>query len=128
MTTNVLAIDLGASSGRAILCSFDGEKIELNELHRFDNNPVEVNGTLFWDTPRLMEEIKQGILNAKNVSDFVSLGIDTWGVDFGLINSGKKLMESPVHYRDNRTKGMVEKVSKHCFNYPTPGTYNKAME
>lgn len=110
MTTNVLAIDLGASSGRAILCSFDGKKIELNEVHRFDNNSIQVNGTLFWDTSHLMEEIIQGILNAHKVCDFMSLGVDTWGVDFGLVSSAKKLIEPPVHYRDNRTRGMVEKV------------------
>jgi len=112
MTTNVLVIDIGASSGRVILCSFDGEKIELNELHRFENNAVLVNGTLFWDTFHLLHEIKQGIIKAQKICNFVSLGIDTWGVDFGLVSSENNLLETPVHYRDKRTKGMVEEVFK----------------
>lgn len=108
MTKRVLAIDFGASSGRAILGSFDGEKITLKEVHRFSNDPVKVGGTVYWDVLRLFHEIKQGIIKANAEGGFDSIGIDTWGVDFGLIDSEGKLLENPVHYRDLRTKGLVE--------------------
>lgn len=108
MIKRVLAIDFGASGGRAILGSFDGEKITLEEVHRFTNDPVTVNGTVYWDVLRLFHEIKQGIIKANAAGGFDSVGIDTWGVDFGLIDGEGKLMENPVHYRDLRTKGLVE--------------------
>lgn len=108
MTKRILAIDFGASSGRAILGSFDGERLSLKEVHRFTNDPVTVNGTVYWDVLRLYHEIKQGIIKAKAEGDFDSIGIDTWGVDFGLIDSEGKLLENPIHYRDLRTKGLVE--------------------
>ncbi len=106
----VLAFDFGASSGRAIAGSFDGKKITLEEIHRFSNDPVNVNGTIYWDVLRLFHEIKQGILKAKNSGGFDSVGIDTWGVDFGLIDKYGQLLENPVHYRDLRTKNMIEKA------------------
>ncbi len=108
MKKRILAIDFGASSGRAILGTFDGEKITLKEVHRFSNDPVTVNGTVYWDVLRLYHEIKQGIIKAKAEGGFDSLGIDTWGVDFGLIDSEGRLLENPIHYRDLRTKGLVE--------------------
>ena len=86
MDKRVLAIDFGASSGRAILGKFDGEKITLEEVHRFSNDPVKVGKTMYWDVLRLFYNIKQGIINAKNAGGFDSIGIDTWGVDFGLID------------------------------------------
>ena len=106
-----LAFDFGASSGRAILGTFDGNKIELTEIHRFLNEPVEINGTLYWDSLRLFHELKQGLLKAQNAghTDIVSIGIDTWGVDFGLIDKNGDIIGSPVHYRDNRTNGAMEK-------------------
>ncbi len=107
----VLAIDLGASSGRAILGSFDGKQITLQELHRFTNEPVMVGNTLYWDVLRLLYEIKQGIAKAAQIG-FDSLGIDTWGVDFGLIDSDGAMIENPVHYRDSRTSGMLEESFK----------------
>ncbi len=109
----VLAFDFGASSGRAILGIFDGEKIELQEVHRFSNDPVKINGTVYWDVQRLFFEIKQGILKAKEAGGFDSIGIDTWGVDFGLIRKDGTLVENPVHYRDARNDGMVEKATKY---------------
>lgn len=105
----VLAFDFGASSGRAMIGSFDGEKIELEEIHRFSNDPVIVNGTMYWDILRLFHEIKQGLIKAKHHGGFESLAIDTWGVDFGLLDEEGRLLENPIHYRDNRTKGMIEK-------------------
>ncbi len=108
----VLAFDFGASSGRAILGALDNGRITLNEVHRFTNDPVKVNGTLYWDTLRLFYEIKQGIIKAKLAGGFDSIGIDTWGVDFGLIDEHGCLLENPVHYRDARTKGMIEELFK----------------
>ena len=109
----VLAFDFGASSGRAILGIFDGEKIELQEVHRFSNDPVKINGTVYWDVQRLFFEIKQGILKAKEAGGFDSIGIDTWGVDFGLLRKDGTLVENPVHYRDARNDGMVEKATEY---------------
>lgn len=110
MTKRVLAFDFGASSGRAIIGCFDGDKITLEEVHRFSNDPVSVGGTVYWDVLRLFYEIKQGIVKAKIAGGFDSIGIDTWGVDFGLIDSEGKLMENPVHYRDARTVGLVDEA------------------
>lgn len=112
MTKRVLAFDFGASSGRAIIGCFDGDKITLEEVHRFSNDPVSVGGTVYWDVLRLFYEIKQGIIKAKIAGGFDSIGIDTWGVDFGLIDSEGKLMENPVHYRDARTAGLVDEAFK----------------
>lgn len=113
MTKRVLAFDFGASSGRAIVGVFDGDKIELREVHRFSNDPVTINGTVYWDVQRLFFEIKQGILKAKEDGGFDSIGIDTWGVDFGLLRKDGTLIENPIHYRDKRNDGMVEKAKKY---------------
>ena len=113
MIKRVLAFDFGASSGRAIVGVFDGEKIELREVHRFSNDPVKINGTVYWDVQRLFYEIKQGILKAKEDGGFDSIGIDTWGVDFGLLRKDGTLIENPVHYRDARNDGMVEAAQKY---------------
>ena len=113
MKKRVLAFDFGASSGRAIVGVFDGNKIELREVHRFSNDPVKINGTFYWDVQRLFFEIKQGILKAKEDGGFDSIGIDTWGVDFGLLRKDGTLVENPVHYRDARNDGMVELAKKY---------------
>lgn len=112
MTKRVLAFDFGASSGRAIIGSFNGEKITLQEVHRFSNDPVSVGGTVYWDALRLFHEIKQGIIKARLAGGFESIGIDTWGVDFGLIDAEGRLMENPIHYRDARTVGLVDEAFK----------------
>lgn len=107
-TRNYLAFDLGAESGRGLLGRFDGQCLKLEEGHRFPNGPVRMLDTLYWDLPRLFAEIKtalaQGVARA---GDVVSVGIDTWGVDFGLIGRGETLLGNPVHYRDARTDGML---------------------
>lgn len=118
----VLAIDFGASSGRAIVGSFDGEKITLNEVHRFSNDPVKVGDTVYWDVLRLFHEIKQGVIMAKQLGSFDSIGIDTWGVDFGLLDKYGCLLENPVHYRDERTKGLIEECAKTVPNDEFYGT------
>lgn len=108
----VLAFDFGASSGRAIIGTFDGGKLSLREVHRFSNDPVSFNGTVYWDVLRLFHEIKQGILKAKAAGGFDSIGIDTWGVDFGLLDKDGRLLENPIHYRDKRTAGVMDE----CFS------------
>lgn len=104
-----MAFDFGASGGRAMCGTYDGNTIQIEELHRFSNDPVIINGTMYWDVVRLFFEIKQGLLASKKCGKIDSLGIDTWGVDFGLIDKDGYLLENPVHYRDNRVAGMVEK-------------------
>ena len=112
MSKRVLAFDFGASSGRAILGAYADGKIELKEIHRFSNDPVEINGTLYWDVLRLFHEIKQGITKAVHEGGFDAIGIDTWGVDFGLVDEKGRLLANPVHYRDERTEGMMEEAFK----------------
>ena len=106
----VLSFDFGASSGRAMLASFENGKIEMREIHRFSNDPVTVNGRMYWDVLRLFFEIKTGITKAVNAGGFDAIGIDTWGVDFGLINKKGELIGNPFHYRDQRTKEIPERI------------------
>ena len=102
---NVLAIDFGASSGRAVIGSFDGTVIKLTEIHRFSNDPVILGKTMYWDFLRLFHEIKQSLIKSKKYGEIDRIAIDTWGVDFGLIDKSGRLLENPVHYRDSRTAG-----------------------
>lgn len=111
-TRQVLAFDFGGGSGRAILGSLSDGTLHMEEAYRFSNDPVILNGTMYWDTLRHFYEIKQGILKAKQMGGFASIGIDTWGVDFGLLDEHGTLLESAVHYRDERTIGMQEEVFK----------------
>ena len=108
----VLSFDFGASSGRAMLAEFSGGKIEMREIHRFSNDTVTVNGTMYWDILRLFFEIKTGITKAVNSGGFDAIGIDTWGVDFALLDKRGKLIGNPVHYRDARTNGIPDEVFK----------------
>ncbi len=108
---NVLAIDLGASSGRGMIGSFDGEKISLSEIHRFSNDPVSLPGGFFWDTFRLLHEIKTAILNSAAGGGIETVGIDTWGVDYGYIDKTGALLSTPYHYRDARTDSIPDAVN-----------------
>ena len=108
----VLAFDFGGGSGRAILGRLEDGKIRMEEVHRFSNDPVMIGKTMYWDTLRQFFEIKQGIIKAKQKGGFDSIGIDTWGVDFGLLDEQGVLLESAVHYRDDRTLGMQDEVFK----------------
>lgn len=101
----MLAIDLGASSGRGIVGSFDGKRLEINENHRFPNEPVMTNGNFSWDILRIFHEIKASISKCalSEDKDIKSIGIDTWGVDYGFIDKNGALMANPYHYRDTRT-------------------------
>jgi rhamnulokinase len=108
-TRNYLALDLGAESGRGLLGRFDGQRVMLEEVHRFPNGPVRMMDTLYWDLPRLFEEAKLAIRQATVRGGVPNgIGVDTWGVDFGLIGRGETLLSNPVHYRDARTDGMLE--------------------
>ena len=105
----VLAVDLGAESGRVMAVHFDGNSLSLQELHRFPNTTVTVNGTLYWDFLRLWGDIQAGIARGKALQP-ASIGVDTWGVDFGLLDKHDNLIGNPVHYRDKRTTGMMERA------------------
>ncbi|MBA4493790.1 rhamnulokinase [Paenactinomyces guangxiensis] len=109
---NILAFDLGASSGRAVVGRFDGDTIEMKEIHRFSNDPVQVGNRLYWDILRLFHEVKQGILKSCHQGDksLKSIAIDSWAVDFGLIGKHGELLGNPYHYRDHQTNGMMEEV------------------
>ena len=98
--SRVLAFDFGASTGRAILAEYNGEKIEYNEIHRFDNVLCEQNGMLCWDFDYLLGEVKKAISLAENAD---SLAFDTWGVDYGMLDKDGNLVSMPVCYRDDRT-------------------------
>ncbi|MCO6452792.1 MAG: rhamnulokinase [Caldilineales bacterium] len=109
-TRNYLAIDLGAESGRAILGRFDGERLALEEVHRFANAPVRLNDGLHWDALRLWADIKTGIGKAGRASggDLAGVGLDAWGVDFALLDAQGALLANPFHHRDSRTDGALE--------------------
>lgn len=113
-TLNMLAADYGASSGRAMQGSFDGKTITLKEIHRFPNEPVRLGKALHWDFPRLFHELKESIRRfaVETGSSPASLAVDTWGVDFGLVDREGRLLGNPYHYRDNRTDGMMESFYK----------------
>ncbi len=102
-----LAFDLGASSGRAILGSFDGERLTLEERHRFANGPLSLNGRLYWNAPGLFEALKAGLAKCADAAPD-ALGIDTWGVDYGIVSQANALISLPVHYRDSRTDDIME--------------------
>jgi rhamnulokinase len=108
-TPSFLAIDLGAESGRAILGRID-EHLTLDEIHRFPNSSVRVGKHIHWDVLRLWTEIQNGLRIAAGSAgnSLAGIGLDTWGVDFGLLDASDQLIGNPFHYRDARTDGMVE--------------------
>jgi rhamnulokinase len=108
-TENYLAIDLGAESGRAMLGSFDGERLSLEEAHRFPNPGIRVLGSLHWDVLGLFDEMKNGLRQAASRKP-VSIGVDTWGVDYALLDRNGVLIGNPYHYRDSRTNGTMARV------------------
>jgi rhamnulokinase len=109
---NYLAIDLGAESGRAMIGALDGETLSLTEVHRFANNPVRLPDGLHWDVLRLWAEIKAGISMAGLKCDnrLEGIGLDTWGVDFALLDENGSLLGNPFHYRDSRTDGVLDEA------------------
>ena len=113
-TNSFLAIDLGASSGRVMLGQWDGRRFDLHELHRFPNGPVSVMGRLHWDVLRLWQEIREGIAHYATQHDEppAGIGIDTWAVDFALLDGAGEMLGNPYHYRDPRTAGVPEEVDR----------------
>ncbi|HSN74191.1 MAG TPA: rhamnulokinase family protein [Anaerolineae bacterium] len=111
-STNFIAIDLGASNGRVLLGRWDGSRFDLHELHRFANGPVNVLGSLHWDVLQLWSEIKTGLARyAQQWNEpLAGIGLDTWGVDYALLDRAGRLLGNPYHYRDARTDGMVERA------------------
>ena len=109
-----LAVDIGASTGRAVVGIFNKGKLDLDEIHRFPNEPIEVHRSIHWDVLRLFFEIKKGLsLFAKKYGDNLEgIGIDTWGLDFALFDKKGKLLGNPYHYRDKRTVGIENDVAE----------------
>ncbi|MGB8319406.1 MAG: rhamnulokinase family protein [Ignavibacteriaceae bacterium] len=105
----VLSADLGGESGRVMEVGYNGKNLSLHELYRFPNIPVFVNGTLYWDILCLWNDVRTGIEKG-NFSKPASIGVDTWGCDFVLLDEHDNLLDNPVHHRDSRTTGMMEKV------------------
>lgn len=106
-----LAFDFGASSGRLILSELKDNKIELKEIHRFPNEPVRLGTRFCWDFLRLYEELKRGLKKVASLNlNISSIGIDTWGVDYGLLDKDNNLIGIPLNYRDNRTDGYIQKA------------------
>jgi rhamnulokinase len=104
------AVDLGAESGRVLVGTFDGGRLAIEDVHRFPNTPVRVGGTLYWDALRLFGDISAGLRHAGEAGTLTSVAVDGWGVDFGLLDVRGRLLANPVHYRDRRTDGMVERA------------------
>lgn len=106
-----LALDLGSGSGRAIVGTIVDGRICLDEIYRFGNVPVKLGNTLYWDFLSLFQNVKQSIyLAVKKGYDLQGLAVDTWGVDFGLIDRAGRLLSNPVCYRDSRTQGVSQKA------------------
>ncbi len=107
-----LAFDLGAESGRAVLGRFDGDKLSLQDVHRFPTGATTVLGTMYWDALRLFDDCKRGLAmaSAAHGEEIDGMGIDTWGVDFGLLDDSGRLLANPRHYRDHGNDGMVEQA------------------
>ena len=108
--TVMAAVDLGAQSGRVALGVFDGERLVLEEAHRFANEPVRVRGTLHWDVLRLYQDALVGLRRAAQRGPIDSLSVDSWAVDFGLVDRAGRLLLNPVHYRDARRAAAVDGV------------------
>ena len=111
---NFIAADFGAGSGRVILGTLFNNKIKLTEVHRFENKIIETDTHIFWDLDYLFNELLNGLkkvaeLGKKNI---LGIGIDTWGVDYALLNDNNELLNNPYVYRDSRTNGIMDEVFK----------------
>src|SRR5579884_2287946 len=110
-TCNLAAVDLGASSGRVLLARFDGQTLDLQEVHRFPNRAVLLRGHRFWNMLSLWDETLIGLRKARQLAGTLdSIGVDTWGVDYGLVDASGFLLGQPFQYRDRRTDGVMEQV------------------
>ena len=113
MAAYYLAVDIGASSGRHILGHMENGKMVLEEIYRFENGMVKKDGELCWEFDRLFKEVVNGLKKCKEIGKLpVSMGVDTWGVDFVLLDKDDKVLGNTVGYRDHRTEGMDEEVYK----------------
>lgn len=111
--SNFLAFDFGASSGRAILVTIENDYINMKEIHRFPNEPVFLGDKYVWDFPRLLNETKTALKKVvASGTKITSIGIDTWGVDYGLLDKDNNLIGMPIHYRDERNYEGVKEVEK----------------
>lgn len=110
----VWAFDLGASNGRLMVSEFDGEKIYLEEIHRFSNHPVHLTGHYYWDILRIFQEMKKGMEKSihKGYRSIEGMSVDTWGVDFGLISDTGELVGNPYSYRDYRSQDSLREIEK----------------
>src|SRR5262249_30468768 len=109
-TKKILAFDLGAESGRALLGRFDGRQLSLDVLHRFPNGPVQTLDTLHWDVLRLYSEMVASMRKAAEQGDVASIGVDTWGVDFALLGRDGQPLANPRHYRDPHTENILDEA------------------
>lgn len=110
MKKRVLALDFGASGARAMRAETDGRTLTVTELHRWENVPIELDGHLHWDIDALFHEVCVSLRLAAEAGGVDAIGIDTWGVDFGLLGEDGTLLEAPVHYRDTCTAGILERA------------------
>jgi rhamnulokinase len=109
----LLGFDYGASSGRAMVAVWEDGKLVLDEVHRFPNDPVMTQQYFYWDTLRLVHELKEGIRKAKLAYGKIDgIGIDTWGVDYALIGKDGALLTNPIHYRDSRTEKAIAELDR----------------
>ena len=110
MSACYLAVDLGAESGRVVLGRFDGGRVSLEEVHRFPNRAVMLPDGLHWDVLRILSELKEGLAKVVRGEHVEGVGVDSWGVDFGLLDGEGALVSNPYHHRDSRTEGMMEEA------------------
>ena len=111
MSSTFAAIDLGASSGRVMLGTLDGPHLRLREAHRFPNRPVSAGGTLYWDILALWAGATDGLrIAASQVDRLAGIGVDSWAIDYALLDEDGRLLGNPVHYRDTRTDGIAETI------------------
>ncbi len=108
-----VAVDLGAESGRVIAGVFDGAQLNVEEIYRFDNVPLRRGAQLHWNSRQIMNDIVRGLerLSAQG-TDVSSVAVDTWGIDFGLLDGSDSLIDEPFHYRDARSDGMTDRISQ----------------
>src|SRR5262245_51515457 len=109
MSARVAAVDLGAASGRVIVGAVGPYSVSVEEVHRFVNRPVRVGGTLHWDVLNLYQETLDGLRKAGTLD---GIGIDSWAVDYGLLDASGGLLSNPTHYRDERTAGARENLER----------------
>ena len=104
-----LAFDLGAESGRAVVANFHSGVLQIEEVHRFANEPIECGGSLHWDVPHLWLEMRRALEGLKDTR-LQGIGVDAWGVDFALLGEAGELLQNPYHYRDSRTANVMDEV------------------